>query len=318
MAVEARPAGGRPVHRTGLRRRLGLHTLSAREALFGYSIVGVVYLFFLIFVFGPMFLAFGVSLTWWDALSPISQAKFIGLENYRYIFFDERFRLSLLHDAEYTVKAYVGQIGLGLLLALLINNLRRWQTVARIITFSPVVLPLVATAILFVILMNPTWGLFNVILRALGLPPSTWLQDPTTAMNSVVLMVIWKYVGYYIVLFLAALQTVPQEYYDAAHIDGAGPWQTFWHITLPLLRPTIAVAALFRAIDALKAFDIIYAMTQGGPGEASETLNIYVYYSAFQYFRFGYASSLLVLFFALILGVCLVIIKLRREAEAQG
>ncbi len=311
MAVEARPAGG-------LRRRLGLHTLSAREALFGYSIVGVVYLFFLIFVFGPMFLAFGVSLTWWDALSPISQAKFIGLENYRYIFFDERFRLSLLHDAEYTVKAYVGQIGLGLLLALLINNLRRWQTVARIITFSPVVLPLVATAILFVILMNPTWGLFNVILRALGLPPSTWLQDPTTAMNSVVLMVIWKYVGYYIVLFLAALQTVPQEYYDAAHIDGAGPWQTFWHITWPLIRPAFLFISIINIIANAQVFTPIFVMTGGGPARATEVVVVLTYNTAFTNFQYSRANAMAVVLFFIILALTLLQLRIMRRGGVES
>src|SRR5438093_2889426 len=145
--------------RGGLLSIFGLHGLAAREAALGYGIVGLVYLFLFGFVFAPMLLAFYVSTTRWDALSPIGQARFIGVDNYVDLVTDSRFRLSILKDFEWSAKAYVGQIGIGLLLAIVVTNIRRFRSLARFISFAPFILPTVATAILFTILMDPTWGI---------------------------------------------------------------------------------------------------------------------------------------------------------------
>jgi len=289
--------------RRGLLAPLGLYGLAAREAALGYAITGLVYLFLLGFVFAPMLLAFYVSLTRWDALAPLSEAKFVGLQNYTDLATDNRFHWSIVHDFEWSVKAYIGQIGLGLLLAIIVTNITRMRALARFIAFSPFILPIVATAIIFTIMMDPTWGPFNQTLRLLGLPTSRWLLDPVSAMNSAVLMVIWKYAGYYMVLFMTALLAVPQEYYDAAHIDGAGPIQTFLKITWPLIRPAFLFISVINVIGNLQVFDSVFIMTGGGPSRATEVVVLLMYNTAFTNFRYSVANAMAVILFFIILAL---------------
>jgi multiple sugar transport system permease protein len=161
-------------------------------------------------------------------------------------------------------------------------------------------------------------GVLNYLLSLIGFTGQEWAYGQTQALWALLIVDTWEYTPVIMLICLAGLAALPSDPYESAQIDGANSWQQFWYITLPLLRPTIAVAALFRAIDAIKTFDIIYVMTQGGPGFATETLNIYIFFSAFQYLRFGYSSALLVIFFSIILAVCLIIIKLRREAQTAN
>lgn len=293
----------------------GLTGLAAREAALGYAIVGVVYLFLLAFVFAPMALAFYVSLTKWDALSPIQEARFVGLQNYMDLAADTRFHYSLVHDFEWAIKAYVGQIGLGLMLAIIVTNIRRFQSLARFISFAPFILPIVATSILFVILMDPGWGVFNEFLKALGLRPSTWLHDPATAMNSAVLMIVWKISGYYMVLFMTALLGVPQEYYDAAHIDGAGPVQTFFKITWPLIRPAFVFISVINVIGNLQVFAPIFIMTGGGPNRATEVVVLLMYNTAFSNFRYSVANAMAVILFFIVLALTVFQLKVLKQEE---
>src|SRR5262245_39280608 len=198
----------------GLLWRLGVRGLAAREAAIGYAIVVPIYLFFIATVFVPMFFSFYLSLIRWDGLKPLAEAPFLGLENYADLAADERFRYSLYHDLEFAVEAFVGEIAIGLALALIVNQARRFIGITRLFVFAPVVLPVAAVAILFVrLMMNPTYGTFNLILSSLGLPTSHWANHPDSAMLSVVLVTIWKAAGYYMILFLAALQGIPEVYY---------------------------------------------------------------------------------------------------------
>jgi ABC-type sugar transport system permease subunit len=299
----------------GLLSIFGLHGLAAKEAALGYAIVGLVYLFLLGFVFLPMLLAFYVSTTRWDALSPLSQAKFVGLDNYTDLVTDSRFRLSIWKDFEWSFKAYVGQIGLGLLLAIVVTNITRFRSLARFISFAPFILPTVATAILFTILMDPTWGIFNQTLRLAHLPDSKWLADPGTAMNSALLMIIWKYAGYYMVLFMTALLAVPQEYYDAAHIDGAGPVQTFFKITWPLIRPAFLFISVINVIGNLQVFDTIFVMTGGGPNRATEVVVLLMYNTAFTNFRYSQANAMAVILFFIILALTVFQMKVLKSDD---
>jgi multiple sugar transport system permease protein len=266
-------------------------------------------------VFAPMVLAFYVSLTKWDALEPLAQAKWVGLGNYVDLVTDSRFRLSIYKDFEWSAKAYIGQIGLGLMLAVIVTNIRRFQSLARFISFSPFILPIVATSILFTILMDPTWGLLNQTLRLLGLPPSKFLADPETAMNSALLMIIWKFAGYYMVLFMTALLAVPQEYYDAAHIDGAGPIQTFRKITWPLIRPAFLFISVINVIGNLQVFDSIFIMTGGGPNRATEVVVLLMYNTAFTNFRYSSANAMAVILFFIILALTVFQMKVLRTDE---
>jgi ABC-type sugar transport system permease subunit len=298
--------------------RVGIRGLAAREAAFAYSIIGVIYLFFALFVFGPLVLAFFVSFTRWDGLAPIAEARFVGLDNYALLFTSERFLMSLWHDFEWTYKAYIGQIGLGLMLALIVVNISRWQSLARFIAFTPFILPIVAVSILFTILMNPVWGVFNAALNFVGLPSNRWLTDPSTAMNAAVLMIIWKYAGYYMILFMTALLAVPQEYYDAAHIDGAGPLQSFWYITVPMILPAFIFISVINVIGNLQVFTPIFVMTQGGPNRATEVVVLLMYNTAFNNFQYSVANAMAIVLFFIILALTVLQMKvLKRGAAAE-
>ena len=314
MATLAEPA----VVRRDLLTRVGVRGLAAREAAFAFSIVGVIYLFFTLLVFGPLVFAFYVSFTRWDGLAPISEARFVGLDNYLLLFTSERFLMSLWHDFEWTYKAYIGQIGLGLMLALIVINITRFQTVARLIAFTPFILPIVAVSILFTILMNPVWGAFNAALNFVGLPSSRWLTDPATAMDAAVLMIIWKYAGYYMILFITALLAVPQEYYDAAHIDGAGPFQSFRYITVPSILPAFVFISVINVIGNLQVFAPIFVMTQGGPNRATEVVVVLMYNTAFNNFQYSVANAMAIVLFVIILALTVLQMKvLKRGAAAE-
>jgi multiple sugar transport system permease protein len=159
---------------------------------------------------------------------------------------------------------------------------------------------------------DPTAGLLNYLLSLIGQPPSLWVADPNLALACLVVVDSWKYTPLVMLIVLAGLSALPTDPYESAVIDGANSAQLFWHITLPLLRPTIMVAILFRSIDALKTFDSIFVITKGGPVYASETLNIYSFIQAFEYFNMGYSSALLMIFFALVMGVSVIFMRLRR------
>jgi len=304
--------------RRDLLERVGIRGLAAREAAFAYSIVGVIYLFFVLFVFGPLLLAIGVSLTRWDGLVPFAEARFVGLDNYLLLFSSERFLMSLWHDFEWTYKSYVGQIGFGLMLALIVINISRFQTLARLIAFTPFILPIVAVSILFTILMNPVWGVFNAALNFIGLPSNRWLTDPTTAMDAAVLMIVWKYAGYYMILFMTALLGVPQEYYDAAHIDGASPIQTFFYVTVPMILPAFIFISVINVIGNLQVFTPIFVLTQGGPNRATEVVVLLMYNTAFNNFQYSVANAMAVVLFFIILALTVLQMKvLKRGAAAE-
>ena len=314
MATVAEPA----VAQRDLLTRVGIKGLAAREAAFAYAIVAVIYTFFTLFVFGPLVLALIVSFTKWDGLSAFSEARFVGLDNYLLLFSSERFLMSLWHDFEWTYKAYIGQIGLGLMLALIVINITRFQTLARLIAFTPFILPIVAVSILFTILMNPVWGVFNAVLGFFGLPGNRWLTDPATAMDAAVLMIIWKYAGYYMILFITALLAVPQEYYDAAHIDGAGPLQTFFYITVPMILPAFIFISVINVIGNLQVFTPIFVMTQGGPNRATEVVVLLMYNTAFSNFQYSVANAMAIVLFVIILALTVLQMKvLKRGAAAE-
>ncbi|HEV8634746.1 MAG TPA: sugar ABC transporter permease [Chloroflexota bacterium] len=309
----AAPAVARPGRR-GLLRRLGIRSLSGREAATGYAMVVPIYVFFLAVVFVPMLFAFYLSLIRWDGLKPIGQASFLGLGNYAELAADERFRWSLYHDLEFAVETFVGEIALGLALALIVNQAKRFIGVTRFFVFAPVVLPVAAVAVLFArLMMNPTYGTFNVVLTSVGLPASQWIYHPDSAMFSIVLTTIWKSSGYYMILFLAALQGIPEVYYEAAHIDGAGRLATFRYITLPLLKPALLFICVINLISNLQAFSQIWVMTSGGPSRATEVLVVLIYNTAFGYFKLSYAATIAVVLFFLILFLTLVQIRVLRR-----
>ena len=268
---------------------------------------------FILMVF-PVFYTVYMSLHSWFA-SSLTGPEFIGLQNFKRAFTqDERFRNAIWLTLYFTVLATALQLVLGVSLALLLNRPFRGKGFFRSIFLLPMVATPVAIALVWMMMYNPTLGVMNYLVGLVGLGPYTWVSDVRLVIPALAVVDTWEWTPLITLITLAGLATLPLEPYESALIDGATPAQMFWRITLPLLRPTIMVALLFRSIDCLKTFDIIYVMTAGGPGFASETLNVYTFQVGLFYFHIGYACSLLVILFALVLGVSLILIKVRRGA----
>jgi multiple sugar transport system permease protein len=268
---------------------------------------------FILMVF-PVFYTVYMSLHSWFA-SSLTAPEFIGLQNFKRAFTqDERFRNAIWLTIYFTALATAMQLVLGVALALLLNRSFRGKGFFRSIFLMPMVATPVAIALVWMMMYNPTLGVMNYLVGLVGLGPYKWVSDVRFVIPALAVVDTWEWTPLITLITLAGLATLPLEPYESALIDGATPAQMFWRITLPLLRPTIIVALLFRSIDCLKTFDIIYVMTAGGPGFASETLNVYTFQVGLFYFHIGYASSLLVILFALVLGVSLILIKTRRGA----
>jgi multiple sugar transport system permease protein len=268
---------------------------------------------FVLMVF-PVFYTVYMSLHSWFA-SSLTVPEFIGLQNFKRAFTqDERFRNAIWLTVYFTILATALQLVLGIALALLLNRPFRGKGFFRSIFLMPMVATPVAIALVWMMMYNPTLGVMNYLVGLVGLGPYKWVSDVRFVIPALAVVDTWEWTPLITLITLAGLATLPLEPYESALIDGATPAQMFWRITLPLLRPTIMVALLFRSIDCLKTFDIIYVMTAGGPGFASETLNVYTFQVGLFYFHIGYACSLLVILFALVLGVSLILIKVRRGA----
>ena len=262
----------------------------------------------------PVLYTLYMSVHSWYA-SSVTGPEWAGFANFKRAFVaDERFRNALWLTIYFTGLATGLQLVLGVALALVLNRPFRGKGLMRSIFLLPMVATPVAIALVWMMMYNPTLGVMNYVVGLAGLGPYKWVSDAAIVVPALAVVDTWEWTPLITLITLAGLATLPVEPYESAMIDGASTAQMFWRITLPLLRPTIVVALLFRAIDCLKTFDIIYVMTQGGPGFASETLNVYTFQVGLFYFHIGYASSLLVILFALVLGVSLLLIKVRRGA----
>ena len=263
-------------------------------------------LLFAVFVVYAVYTSFMLSFHEWDILSP--EKPFVGLNNYREVMTDDRFWDSVGRSIYFTVGSVVPTMVIALGLALLLNAKIRALGLFRTAFYLPVITPLVIAAIIWKWVYDADFGLANYYLERLGLidRPLLWLSDATLAMPAVILVNIWKGVGFNMVVYLAGLQAVPVEFYEAAEVDGAGPWQRFRRITLPLVAPTTFFLLVINTIGAMKTFDTIFVMTSGGPpgpGGATTTVVYYIYTHAFTYFRMGYASALAYVLFVLLFAV---------------
>ena len=237
---------------------------------------------------------------------------YIGWENYKELFRDDRFINSIWHTFYYTGLSVCIEIALGTALALVLNREFRGRGVLRTILLFPVMATPVAISLTWALMFDPSIGVLNFLLELIGLSPSLWVADPKLVIPSLVLVDVWKWTPLVMLIILAGLSALPVEPYESAIIDGASNIQLFRYLTLPLLRPTISVAALFRTIDALKTFDVIYVITKGGPGTSSETLNLYAFYVNLLHSDIGYGCSILVTFFIIIMSISFFLIIVRR------
>ncbi|MCL7454799.1 MAG: sugar ABC transporter permease [Anaerolineae bacterium] len=287
------------------RPKRGLN-LVRREALTFYILISPWLLGLLLFVLGPMIVSLIVSFSEWDLLSP---AEFVGLQNYERMFTrDPLFWQSLKVTAVYTAVYVPLELAGGLVLALLMNQKLRFLGVFRTIYYLPSVLPGVAFVVLWMWILHPDVGLLNTLLGYAGIEGPRWLADPDWALPALLLMSTWG-LGRTMVIYLASLQGIPQQLYEAAAIDGAGPWPAFWRITLPLLTPTIFFNLVLSIISTFQTFTSAFVATDGGPLDATLFYVLYLFRQAFQFFNMGYASAMAWILFLLILALTLVIVR---------
>ncbi len=240
--------------------------------------------------------------------------RFVGLENYVRLLSDSRFLSATWNTIVYTVVAVTLEVVLGIMIALLVEKPFRGRAIMRTAFMLPMVATPVAIALVWLLMFDPASGILNYLLVSVGLPPSAWVNNAALAIPALIAVDVWQWTPLVTLIVLGGLTALPEEPYEAALIDGANRWQSFIYLTLPLLWPYIVVAALFRGIDALKTFDSIYVITKGGPGFASETLNLFIYSTAFDYLHMGYSSAMLVVFFAITLVLSLLLIRVRRQS----
>lgn len=253
---------------------------------------------FLIFILYPVFRAFAISLTNWDGFST---RDFIGIKNYTNLFLDESFLISLKNTMWYTVITVPFSVIFGILMALLMNVRLPGIKIFRTIYFLPQVTSMIAIGLVWsMVLAN--YGPVNQILMALGVAnPPKWISSSTWALISVEIVTIWRSMGYNAIILLAGLQGISTELYEAAKLDGANSVQSFWYLTLPMISPTIFFCLVTQMISSFKVFDVIMAMTQGGPGRSTNVLAYYIYNRSFVDYRFGYASAAAFVLFFIIL-----------------
>jgi multiple sugar transport system permease protein len=247
--------------------------------------------------------------------------RFNGLSNYARLFSDERFIASIGHTLVYTLLAVVLPLIFGTLAALIFNSRVPLRGVLRGLFVMPMMATPVAIALVWTMMFHPQLGVLNYLLSLVGIPPQGWVFNSATVIPSLVLVETWQCTPLLMLIVLGGLAAIPTEPYESAAIDGANALQRFRYITLPMVAPFLMVAVIIRTIDALKSFDIIYAITQGGPGTASETINLYLYSVAFAYYDIGYGSAIAVVFFALVIALSLLMLHLRQRTkwmELQG
>lgn len=285
---------------------------SRREAISGYLFILPTFAGYIAFVVGPVLAAIGFSFTDYDALS---SPRYNGLANYRELVHDDRLHTVYRNTFYFTIFAVALNIGIGLLLAVLLNRAlpRLVRYLFRASFFFPVLVAHVYIAIIWRFLYQRDLGVINYYLGLPGIDPVPWLSSQQWAMPSVIIMDVWKNTGFAMLVCLAGLQNVPEVYHEAAALDGAGGWQRFRHITLPLITPTLFFLTVIFSIGALQVFDSIIVLTEGGPGDATRSIVMYLREMAFESFRMGYASAIAMTLLVIIMALTLLQFRLGRR-----
>ncbi|WP_322410831.1 sugar ABC transporter permease [Microbacterium invictum] len=247
----------------------------------------------------------------------LSAPEFIGLDNYVALAGDARFGTALVNTLIFTATVVPVSMAISIAVAVALNQRLKARAWYRTAFYLPEVTATLAIAIVWTSLYNPDTGLFNIVLSFFGFGRIAWLQDPQTALLAIIIMSIWQALGFKIILYLAGLQNLPGEVLEAAEIDGASPWQRFFHVTLPMLGPTHVFVLITSVIASFQVFDQVYAMTEGGPIYSSTVITYEIYLNAFQRFKFGYACAEAVVLFLLIIGVLLAGVGIKRLLEAR-
>ncbi|MFQ5957650.1 MAG: carbohydrate ABC transporter permease [Candidatus Brocadiales bacterium] len=238
-------------------------------------------------------------------------SEFVGLDNYARLLGDARFWNSLFNTFYFTVLSVSLELFFGLLIALAIHKAFPGRGLMRALVLIPWAIPTVVSAKMWQWIYNPDFGIMNYLLREGGAISANvnWLGHKFIAIHAVILVDVWKTTPFVALLLLAGLQVIPEDLYKAAMVDGASAWRRFWHITLPLLKPAILIAMLFRTLDSFRIFDTVYVLTGGGPGNKTETLSVYAYKLMFQTLQFGYGSTVSVITFLCVMFISLLYIR---------
>ncbi|MGE6203896.1 carbohydrate ABC transporter permease [Guptibacillus hwajinpoensis] len=269
---------------------------------------------YLVYVIYPILSTLGYSFYSWDGTN---DKTFIGLDNYIRLFNDSVFWTSLTNNAWVVLTSVFVQIPLGMIMALMLFAPIRGIRLFSSVYFLPFLMSTVAIGLLWVYMFDPINGIINQIVNLLGFENVAWLSDENTSLIAILIVVVWQFSPFYMILFKAAMVGIGEELYESAQIDGANSWQKFFHITLPLLMPTIVSSSILAIVGSLKAFDIFYIMTGGGPNHATELMGTYMFKQAFINFNMGYASAIAFLMFliALVVTVLIQIVDYNRKKK---
>jgi multiple sugar transport system permease protein len=281
-----------------------------RQALV-YPAPAVIALFLIVII--PIGYNLYLSSTKWTI--GLGQPRFIGIGNFVDLLSDERVLNGMKVMVYFSGLSLSLEVVLGLLIALYLNREFKGSEIVQAIYIFPFAATPVAVALIWRVMLNPEIGVMNYLLKSVGLPGSLWVSSPQMVIPALVMVDVWKWTPMITLIVLAGLKSLPHEPYEAAQIDGANALQIFWYITLPLIRPVLIAALMLRSLDNLKEFDMIYTITQGGPGIASETLYLYSYTVGFSFFKAGYGSALMVVVFLIVLVFNVVMNRMRLSAK---
>lgn len=267
----------------------------------------------------PVFAALLLSLTDFDiyALADLNNVRFIGLQNYERLFANPLFWGAMRNTGLFAVFGVPLSIAASLGAAVILNaRVIKWRPMWRVMFFAPYVTTLVATAVLWNYLLHTRYGVINWAISSIGLQPVDWLGQPETSIPAILMFVVWKIFGYNMLIFLAVLQTVPDDLYEAARIDGAGPWARFRHVTLPAIAPTLLLVSIISVAGFFQLFAEPYVMTQGGPAQSTVTVLYFMYEEGFKWWNLGSASAVAFVLFVCILAVTLVQLAVAKRVGA--
>ena len=299
-------------------RAAGAPTTRSRERA-AWGFVAPALIAIAIFFAVPVFAALLISLTDFDiyALADIGNVRFVGLQNYERLFANPLFWGAMKNTGLFALLGVPLSIAMSLGAAVILNaRVVKWRPIWRVMFFAPYVTTLVATAVLWNYLLHTKYGVINWALQGIGLPAVDWLGQPSTSIPAILLFVVWKIFGYNMLIFLAVLQTVPDDLYEAARIDGAGTWKQFKHVTLPAIAPTLLLVSIISVAGFFQLFAEPYVMTQGGPAQSTVTVLYFMYEEGFKWWNLGSASAVAFILFLCILAVTLVQLAVAKRMGA--
>lgn len=287
-----------------------------RKALTGYAFILPALILLVVFALGPFLFTIWVSLHEWNMLTPVEDMPWVGLDNYKYLFQDDPLFRETLRN---TIVFALGNVGVSLLLALLVavvlNGPTRWRPIWRAAFFLPYITAPVAIAIVWRNMLDGQFGMINGLLARVGIPAQGFIDSLDQAMPSLIGVAVWHGVGYYMIIFLAGLQAIPYDLYEAGKLDGASNRRLFFSITIPLLRPTLLFVVVINTLNALQVFDLPFVLTNGGPVNRTNTMVMYMYDTAFSFLRMGRATALAVVLFGIIFFITMIQLRLLRDDE---